>query len=580
MMSDAGHLSILTESNLLQDSANLSTLRKTLDIRSATIVFENIKTVSLNPPLEADKKDIEMEENILNQRGLDAILPPGSVIIIVDTERKKKFGLQAMKTLCGYKKKLTVTGKVTALVENHSMIDLLNNNCKMIYMDQYTSMYRKLTPKECMHFYLSMYCALSYEEREALIESMELRNAALLSSTIHVGDAQIDEGAHSKMKDRCCQLRSAMSSLDRWKLNFLCNFFQPHRMDFAFLRLPVKELSDISLESLFKFIKASGSSVVAHATDRVDPGVLGEASWLCVKHGSRTLFSGKPDEVVNVFSRLEIPVPTHHTACSFLFNLARTADLPKDIFVPEEVLKLLGDPSQDVREIDHPDSKRKIDWFIQFRLILVRDLKNYLRTPGLTTLRVLLYLVMLVICSIFAIGTHPGDISWKIYVMVAFFDFTVAISLFGLFALRVMRKTLFAEVRSPQISFSAWHFGNFIASGIVQIFLAIIPSIIMYVILELSASRDQDMTKFWSGFKLFLNYFVFLWTLEELWTMIALCIPDKKKSTIIASFFALAFLVGQGIFTKLANKPASRFVMFISIFRPLMNSFFDSIVSF
>jgi len=72
------------------------------------------------------------------------------------------------------------------------------------------------------------------------------------------------------------------------------------------------------------------------------------------------------------------------------------------------------------------------------------------------------------------------------------------------------------------------------------------------------------------------NFLLLLLIVEGLWTLVALTVNQKRRTTILASFMALAFVLGQGIFTKIANLPANRYVMFISIFRPAMNTFFDA----
>jgi len=160
------------------------------------------------------------------------------------------------------------------------------------------------------------------------------------------------------------------------------------------------------------------------------------------------------------------------------------------------------------------------------------------------------------------------------WLLIAFFDFSVAASLFGLFAIRLSRKSMFAEIDTGRSFLTAWHAANFWAS-VIPIILSSTPAAII-AFYGMGFSHDSTYSTARLAITFISSYWLILVLVESLWTLIGLAMSQKKNATIMASFFGLAFILGQQAFTKIAELPANRYIMFISIFRPVMNGLFYS----
>jgi len=128
-------------------------------------------------------------------------------------------------------------------------------------------------------------------------------------------------------------------------------------------------------------------------------------------------------------------------------------------------------------------------WFAQVFSFTKREFRNYARTAGLTTLRAALYLTMALLTGVYdkLVGQDDEifEANHRIWLLMAFFDFSVAASLFGLFALRIERKTLMSEYETERVYISAWHLGQGLASLPIILFTSSPASVAVYFLLDL-----------------------------------------------------------------------------------------------
>jgi len=545
-------------------------------------------------------EDLKVAEKLSQ---VNLTVKPGEMVFFVGPKYQgKKSGCSVlMHVLSGraYKKGFLskVSGRAVALgVDQHDGIsfDLVRHKSPYVYNK--TTIYRKATSLETLHIALINEGFCDFEMRKQILEMLPsefeglIEKNTLSARNTQVGDRDVDEGGVEFGRGRCCQHMFELSALERRKLEFVCQFLRTHRPNVTFL-VENKELVYFELMHFASFLR--GMSTRFQTSMFVRLKQMHGRNWkycdkLVLMSEKNLLFAGKPDTFERYIMNFSLDVPSGYSPVEFFVdnadpNINPGVDL--DAFANEFAVSSIWQEEQDLAHAlaTKSDScvplKRKENlavtsrWFAQFWNFTKREFRNYIRTAGLTTLRALLYLTMSMLTGIYDVLTSAKDHQFKanhrIWLLMAFFDFSVAASLFGLFALRIERKTLMSEYESERVYLSAWHLGQGLASVPVILFISLPASVTIYFLLELGKANDSFM-------KFISNFWLLLLIVEGLWTLVALTVNQKRGTTILASFLALAFVLGQGIFTKIANLPANRYVMFISIFRPAMNTFFDS----
>eukprot|EP00514_Thraustochytrium_sp_LLF1b_P011920 CAMPEP_0184548436 /NCGR_PEP_ID=MMETSP0199_2-20130426/6203_1 /TAXON_ID=1112570 /ORGANISM="Thraustochytrium sp., Strain LLF1b" /LENGTH=702 /DNA_ID=CAMNT_0026943049 /DNA_START=37 /DNA_END=2142 /DNA_ORIENTATION=+ len=485
------------------------------------------------------------------------------------------------------------SGKAVAVGDGVAF-DLLRS--RLPKLEHKTTIPRKATPAEVLQHVMIMDGLLSAKSRRKVMKLIPVAFDGLLdckrvlSTKIQVGDRDVLESQWALGRNMCCQFMKQLTALERRKLEFLCEFVRSRRPN-TMLMLETKELVYHELFKFVQFLRAfctrSGTANVIIRIKALSGRTIHLCDKIVVMSGKDIVFSGRPDNLmaytqdVLLFKR-----PESFSVAEFLIDsidpFLHGADVSDIVKAYEDSAQYLANFDTAQKEIlnaegialqVHSEKFKHIGrWFAQLRVTFFREHQNYYRTAGLTTLRCLLYCVFAIMVAVISwLTSNVNDTAQRIWMLIALIDFVVAASLFGMFALRLERKTLEHELGTGRVLLSSWLLGHFFGSSLGLLYVALPPAILTYFLLELHIVDDSA-----SSLVLFLaNFWVVLIICEALWVLVVLLAPPKKNATILASFLTLAFVLGQSIFTKIADLPANRYVLFISIFKPAMNTFFE-----
>jgi len=506
-------------------------------------------------------------------------LNPGEILCIIEAAKqpKDKGGTVLLNVLSGRStqhgiKTQDITGSAVAFGENKKY-NLLKTKTPII--SHRTTIYRKLTPVETLNTALVMDGFCDSKQQKLVMDLVkkefgDIVEEDLFSKKVHVGDLEVTEGGVERTKGVCCQCKHHLTQLSRWKLEFLTRFLQSNRPDITIMKHN-KEMAFYDMLAYVKFLKQVCISVIDDTKTRRSSMIIHSRSLSgrLLEHFDKVVFTsedsvlfvGSPTDFSQYIDCIDVTVPCHYSAAEFWLDVTNKrinedADLTEcsSFFRSSEFhaktlafatsLGVEAKKIEDFTTCESPVSAIK-QWFKQFAAVFMREQKNYYRTAALTTLRGLLYVVFAVISTIIAGRIRHGDASRMMWLLIAFFDFSVAASLFGLFAIRLSRKSMFAEIDTGRSFLTAWHAANFWAS-VIPIILSSTPAAII-AFYGMGFSHDSTYSTARLAITFISSYWLILVLVESLWTLIGLAMSQKKNATIMASFFGLAFILGQQV---------------------------------